>query len=295
MRGIGSGSADLAAAAAAITSGGAGFVAGDRSAAPSSSSSFDLPLNREANRLGFADGGRVVAIAAFFDLGAGQLISLQRRAVGRDMHGAAVREYPGQLVVGHARPVADAAGVEMDERRSRGRIEADAAALQAKPGEADLLQRHVRNEEIHGVAEHVLAEARHAGGAAAEHGVGGGGAIGGDDLDRLLAVDVAVDFPEDVEQVTIHRGLVLAAPVAEIMIELLQRFFVVAAVALEGDGEVFVGMGVVEREGAGFVQRGGVVDRSGSRQQQQRGQAELISGLRQRQRIELACETSQHV
>ena len=76
---------------------------------------------------------------------------------------------------------------------------------------------------VHGVAEHMLAEARHAGGTAAEHGVGGGGAIGGNDLDRLLAVDVAVDFPEDVEQMAIHHGLVLAAPVAEKVIELFQR------------------------------------------------------------------------
>ena len=186
------------------------------------------------------------------------------------MHGAAVGEYPRQLIVGHARPVTDAAGIEMDERRSRGRIEADAAALQAKSGGANLLERHVRNEEIHRVAEHVLAEAGYAGGTAAEHGVGGGRTVGGDDLDRLLAVDVAVDFPEDVEQATIHRGLVLAAPVAEKVIELLQRVFVVAAVTLEGDGEIFVGMGVVEREGAGFVQRGRVVDRSGSGKQQQR-------------------------
>ena len=79
---------------------------------------------------------------------------------------------------------------------------------------------------------------------------------------------------------TIHRGLVLAAPVAEEVIELLQRFFVIAAVALEGNGEVFVGMGVVEREGAGFVQRGRVVDRACSSDEQQRSQADLISGLR---------------
>ena len=75
------------------------------------------------------------------------------------MHGAAVGEYAGKLIVGHARPVPNAAGVEMDERRSRCRIEPDATALQTEPGEADLLERHVRNDEIHGVAEHVLAEA----------------------------------------------------------------------------------------------------------------------------------------
>src|ERR1700682_957215 len=137
----------------------------------------------------------------------------------------------------------------MDEGRSRCRVEPDAASLQAKPGVADLLKRYVWNEKIHGVAEHVLAETRHPGRTAAEHGVGSGGAVGGNDLDRLRAIDVAVDFPEDVEQVTIHRGLLLAAPVAEIVIELLQRFFVIASVALEGDGEIFIRMGMVERKG----------------------------------------------
>ena len=293
-RGIGTASADLAGAAVAIRLAGAVFSETAAAPAPSSSSSFDLPLNRAANRLGLLNRRGVVA-AALFDLGAGKLIALQRVAVGGNMHGAAVREYADQLIVGHARPVTDAAGIEMDEGRSRCRIESDAAALQAEPGEADLLKRHVRNVEIHGVAQHVLAEARHARRTAAEHGVGGGGAVGGNDLDRLLAVDVAVDFPEDVEQMTIHRGLFLAAPVAEIVIELFQRLFVVTPVALEGDGEVFIGMGVVERKGAGFVQRGRIMDRSGSRQEQQGCQAEMIPGLRQRQRIELACETSQHV
>ena len=227
-----------------------------------------------------ADGCGVVAIAALLDVGAGEFITLQRTTIRGQVDGAAVGKHPGQLIMGHARPVTDAAGIEMNERRSRGRIEADAAALQAKAGGADLLERNSGDEEIHRVAEHVLAVASHAGRTAAEHGIGGGGAVGGDDLDRLLAVDVAVDFPEDVEQVTIHRGLVLAAPVAEEVIEFLQRLFVVAAVALEGDGEVFVGMGVVEGKRAGFVQRGRVLHRPGSGKEQQGSQAELISGLR---------------
>ena len=122
------------------------------------------------------------------------------------MDGTSIREHPGELILGHARPVTDAAGIEMDEGRSGGRVEADAATLQAEPRGTDLLQRHVRDVEVHRMAEHVLAEAGHTGRAAAQHGVGGGGAVGGDDLDRLLAVDVAVDFPEDVEQMPIHRG-----------------------------------------------------------------------------------------
>jgi hypothetical protein len=76
---------------------------------------------------------------------------------------------------------------------------------------------------------------------------------------KLLAVDVAIDFPDDVEEVGVHHRLVLAAPVAEIVIELLQRLFVIAPVALEGDGEVFIGMGVVEGERAGLVLGGRVM------------------------------------
>jgi len=67
------------------------------------------------------------------------------------------------------------------------------------------------------------------------------------------------------------------------MVELLQRVFVVTPVALEGDGDIFVGMGVMKRKGAGFVQRGRVVDRSCSRQQQQGCQAETNSDPRQQQ------------
>jgi len=159
--------------------------------------------------------------------------------------------------------MANAADVEMHEWRSGGGVEADAAALQAQSGEANLFERHAGDEEIHRVALHVLAEARDPGGAAAEHGVGGGRAVGGNDLDRLFAVDVAIDFPDDVEQTAIHRCGVLAAPVAKEVIEFLQRGFVVAAVAFEGDSEVFVGMGVVEGEGAGVAVGGRIMDGAG--------------------------------
>ena len=192
------------------------------------------------SRLALEQGGKEIRLAAgifagaaALDVGLGQLIALQRRAVGRNVDGAAVREHAGELVMRHARPVPDAAGVQMHEGRAGGRIEADAAALQAQAGEADLLQRHARNVEVHRMPQHVLAEARHAGGAAAEHRVGGGRAVGGDDLDRLLAVDVAIDFPEDVEQATVHDRLVLVPPVAQEVVELLQRGLVEAASRLK--------------------------------------------------------------
>ena len=210
------------------------------------------------------------------------------------MHGAAVREHPRQLVVVHARPVPDAAGVEMHEGRARRWIEADAAALQAKPGVADLLQRYAGNEEIHRVAQHVLAGARHAGGAAAQHRVGCGGTVGRNNLDGLFGIDVAGDFPEDVEQPAVHIGLVLAAPVAEEVVDLLHRVFVVSATALERDGQVFAGMGVVEGQRTAIAQRSGVMHRTGPGHQQHRRHAGMKAGAR-RQRCETACEDSQHV
>ena len=60
----------------------------------------------------------------------------------------------------------------------------------------------------------------------------------------------------------IHGGLLLAAPVAEKVIELFQGAFVIAAVALEGDGQVFVGMGVMKGQRARFIQRRGIMHRS---------------------------------
>ena len=78
------------------------------------------------------------------------------------MHGAAVGEDAGERIVGHARPVPHAADIEMNEGRAGGRIEADAAALQAKPGGANVRKRHARNVEVHRVAQHMLAEAGNA-------------------------------------------------------------------------------------------------------------------------------------
>lgn len=97
----------------------------------------------------------------------------------------------------------------------------------------------------------------------------------------------------------VHHRLVLGAPVTQEVVQSLQCGFVVAAIALEGDGEIFAGVGVVEGERLGFVQRGGVMNRTGSRKQHQRGEADprsdLHSRMGQRHRSKLACKTSQHV
>src|SRR6185503_20279881 len=79
-------------------------------------------------------------------------------------------------------PVTDGTGVEMHEAGAR--IEADAAHLQRTRRLPDLEHRHARETDVHGVAVHVLAVARHAAAHAGEPGVGGGRTVGRQDFDR---------------------------------------------------------------------------------------------------------------
>ena len=70
----------------------------------------------DAGGLGGTERGlRRGGTAALFDIGEGLRIAGQRTAIGRNMHRAAAREYPGEFLVAHARPMSDRADVKMDE------------------------------------------------------------------------------------------------------------------------------------------------------------------------------------
>src|SRR5262245_50584044 len=84
-------------------------------------------------------------------------------------------------------PVTDGAGVEVDEARAR--IEADAAHVERVGGLADGEHRHTREADVHGVAVHVLAVARHAAADAGQPGIGRGRAESGEHLDRAAVAD----------------------------------------------------------------------------------------------------------
>jgi len=71
-------------------------------------------------------------------------------------------------------------------------------------------------------------------------------------MDRLPGADLAVDFPQDVEQLARHLRLFVGAPVAQEVVELLQTLFIVSAVALEGDGDRIIPVRVLERQSPGF-------------------------------------------
>jgi hypothetical protein len=78
--------------------------------------------------------------------------------------------------------------------------------------------------------------------------------------------------------VRIHARLLLAPPIAQEPAELLQRRLVVAAVALERDGDVFVGVDVMQRDGAGVALGDGVLQNARAEQEGKNGQAARIEG-----------------
>jgi hypothetical protein len=206
-------------------------------------------------------------MAMLLDVGEGELVAGQRPAVAWDVGGAAVGEHPQQLVARHARPHPHAAGIHVDERRAGGRIEADAAALQAKPDLAQFCERHAGDIKIHGVAEHVLGKAGDAAASAPQHGVGRRRAIAADHVDRMVA-GLALHFPDQVDELRIHANGFAAPPVAQKPVELLQRGLVVAAVALVSDADVLAGVDVVHRDGARVALGDGVLQRLRAEQQQ---------------------------
>ena len=186
-------------------------------------------------------------VAAFSDIGESQRIARERFAVGRDVDGASIREYSRQFLARHARPHPDAAGVHVHEGRPGLRIETDATALQPQADDAQLLQRYAGNVKIHGVAEHMLAETRDARTAVAQHRIGLRRTVTANDLNRLLGNGFALHFPHQIDEVRIHAGLFAASPIAQEPVQLLQRGLVVLAVALIGDGDVFAGVQMMQR------------------------------------------------
>ena len=171
------------------------------------------------------------------------------------------------------------AGVHVHERRAGGRIEADAAALQPQADDAQVFERHAGNVEIHGVAEHVLAEARHAVAAAPQHGVGFRRAIAAHHPDRLF--DPVSRCTSQIRSIRCGSMSVSCClpPIAQEPVELLQRGLVVTAVALEGDGDVFVGVDVMQRDRAGVAFGDRVLQRARRRRADQHsGKTARIGG-----------------
>jgi hypothetical protein len=99
----------------------------------------------------------------------------------------------------------------------------------------------------------VLAELRDAARTAAQHRIGFRRAVAADHVDRLGRPDLTIGLPQQIEKMRIHAGRLFLAPVAHEPVELLERGVVVTAIALEGDGDVFAGVEVVEGKRSGIA------------------------------------------
>ena len=76
----------------------------------------------------------------------------------------------------------------------------------------------------------------------------------------------------------VHLDRFFLAPVAQDPVDLLERLLVVAPVHLVGDGEVFVGMDVMEGEGARIALGGGILQAFAAEQNKERSKTAARPG-----------------
>ena len=69
-------------------------------------------------------------------------------------------------------------------------------------------------------------------------------------MDRFLRSCFLIDLPNQIEQYRIHLRAFIASPVAQKAVQLAQTFRIIPAIAFEGDGCCFLGMGIVQGEGS---------------------------------------------
>ncbi len=184
------------------------------------------------------------------------VITRQRLAIGGKVNGVAVREDANEFLAAHARPCTDIADIHMDEGRTGGRVEADAADLHLHADLTKAGELHAGNEKVHRLAERVLAVLGNTLGARTQHAIGLRRAESGNDVDIVRGAGAAIHFPDQIEKAWIHLGGLVATPVAQEAIEFLQALLIVLAVSLECDDGFFFGVDIIELQtaclGGGF-------------------------------------------
>ncbi len=123
----------------------------------------------------------------------------------------------------------------------------------------------------------MLAGLGHAARAPAQHRVGFRRAVAADDPDRLLGARLAMDFPKEVDHVGVHLDRLFLTPVAQLVVDLVERGLVVAAVHLVGDGEVLAGVSVMKGDRAGIAFGGRILQALAPEDDQERGDAAAIA------------------
>ncbi|MNT10291.1 hypothetical protein D3C72_1451120 [compost metagenome] len=175
------------------------------------------------------------------------------------MQRIAVREDADEFLAAHARPGANATDIHVHEGRPRGRIEADAADLHLHADFTKAGKLHAGDIKVHGLAEHMLAFFGDAFGARPQETVGLRRAEGRNDVDVIGRATAAINFPDEIEKARVHACRLVATPVAQESVQLLQALLVIFSIALEGDDRLLACMDIIQFEaarlGGGFRRR----------------------------------------
>ena len=187
--------------------------------------------------------------AARFDLGSRLFIARHGLPVGRDEYGLPIGEQTGQRVSAHLRPISDRPAVDMHPRGVAGRVEAHAAGLRAHGDVANARRADVEKMRVDRLALHMLRMLGHLSRPPAQHRVGLRRTIAGQDVDRLGRPGLAIDLPDDVEEVRVHLGRLVEPPIPAEPVQFIEHRLVIDAVDHEGERAGFIGVLVREDHG----------------------------------------------
>ena len=165
------------------------------------------------------------------------------------MFGLALRKQCRQFLARQPRPMAHAPGIHMHEWQPGFRIIADTAGLTHQRGISQLLDGNIGEMNIGRLAQYMLAVSRLPAAAPSERLIGLLRAVGGDEMDGLLRADLLVDSPDCIDQLRVHAGWLISAPVAHDAVDPRHGFGHELAIALVSAGHGFLGVDVVESQG----------------------------------------------
>ena len=134
----------------------------------------------------------------------------------------------------------------MHPRGVAGRVEADATGLGAHGDVANAPRANVEKMRVDRLALHVLRMLGHLSRTPAQHCVGLRRTVAGQDVDRLGRPGLAINLPDDVEEVRVHLGRLVEPPIPAEPVQLIEHRLVIDAVDHEGERAGFVGVLVRE-------------------------------------------------
>ena len=189
------------------------------------------------------------------------------------MHCLAIREDAGEFLIGHARPSAHRAHIQMHKRRAGRWIITNTATLQTHGDFAHFRHGHVGIMHIHRAAENVLRMFSYATRAAAQHGIGFWRTIGGENVNGRTRTGFAIGFPNHVKKFRVHFRRRIGAPVTQEPIQFFKHGTIILPIDTEGRGNALTCVNMIEIDRARIAISDGILC-SRSRKSSRKGETE---------------------